>query len=90
MYGIVGRAQRQQPAHTAFGVKPAHTVHVVNNFNFNFNIPAHFTPHTCSIKLHNYFFDLNLEHGLPTPIGYLDSSAVLSFQWGHYQDLSNL
>jgi hypothetical protein len=37
MYGIVGRAQRQQPAHTAFGEKPAHTVHVVNNFNFNFN-----------------------------------------------------
>jgi hypothetical protein len=37
MYGIVGRAQRQQPAHTAFSVKPAHTVRVVNNFNFNFN-----------------------------------------------------
>jgi hypothetical protein len=28
MYGIVGRAQRQQPAHT---------VHVVNNFNLNFS-----------------------------------------------------
>jgi hypothetical protein len=35
-------------------------------------------------------FDLNLEYGLPTPIGYLDSSAVLSFQWGRYHDLSNL
>jgi hypothetical protein len=35
-------------------------------------------------------FDLNLEHGLPTPIGHLDSSAVLSFQWGRYQELTNL
>jgi hypothetical protein len=35
-------------------------------------------------------FDLNLVDGLPTPIGHLDSSAVLSFQWGHYKDLSNL
>jgi hypothetical protein len=35
MYGIFGRAQRQQPAHTVFGVKPAHIVRVVNNFNFN-------------------------------------------------------
>jgi hypothetical protein len=35
-------------------------------------------------------FDLNLEHGLSTPIGHLDSSAILSFQWGHFHDLSNL
>ena len=53
-------------------------------------LPAHFTPRTCCTVLHNYLFDLNLEYGLPTPIGCLDSSAVLSFQWGRYQDLSNL
>jgi hypothetical protein len=38
MYGTVGRAQRQQPAHTVFDVNRAHTVHVVNNFNFNISI----------------------------------------------------
>jgi hypothetical protein len=53
-------------------------------------LPAHFTPRTSCTVLHNYLFDLNLEYGLPTPIGCLDSSAVLSFQWGRYQDLSNL
>jgi hypothetical protein len=35
-------------------------------------------------------FDLNLEHGLPTPSGHLDFSAVLSFQWGCYQELANI
>ena len=40
--------------------------------------------------MHRFLIDHNLDSGLPTPIGYLDSSAALSFQWGQYQDLSNL
>jgi hypothetical protein len=63
--------------------------HSVNNM-LQSTLPAYFTPRTCGIAIHNYLFDLNLETGLPTPIGYLDSSAVLSFQWGHYHELSNL
>jgi hypothetical protein len=63
--------------------------HIVNT-SLQTVLPAHFTSHTCNIKLHNYLFDLNFEHGLPNPLGYLDSSAVLSFHWGHYRDLSNL
>jgi hypothetical protein len=35
-------------------------------------------------------FDLNLKHRLPSPFGHLDSSAVLSFQWGRYQELTNI
>jgi hypothetical protein len=37
MYGIVGKAQRQQPAHTVLVVNRRIRDIVVNNLNFNFN-----------------------------------------------------
>jgi hypothetical protein len=40
--------------------------------------------------VYNYRYDLNLAHGLPTPLGNLDIASVLSFQSGRYQELANL
>jgi hypothetical protein len=53
-------------------------------------LPPHFHPHTSTITIHNYQFDLNLAYGLLTALGNLDISAVLSFQWGTFQKFANI
>ena len=69
--------------------QPIAQPHTVNTIP-RFTLPAHFNSRTSCTALHNFLHDSNLDSGLPTPIGYLDTSAALSFQWGQYQDLSNL